>query len=49
MSMEQWDLSPDVQDSSPPAGWLDLNWPLLATGSAAIVLFFASFFVVLHW
>ena len=49
MSMEQWDVSPGDQSFSPPAGWLDQNWPLLATGSAAIFLFFASFIVVLRW
>jgi hypothetical protein len=26
-----------------------LDWPLLATGSAAILFFFGSFFVVLLW
>ena len=50
MSLEPWDESPGVQSSDPPAGWLfGLDWPLLATGSAAVLLFFGSFFLVLNW
>jgi hypothetical protein len=50
MNRELWDVSPGVQSSSPPVGRLDRDWSLLATGSAAIVLFFGSFFAVLiYW
>jgi hypothetical protein len=50
MNRELWDESPSVESFSPPAGGLlGLDWPLLATGASALVLFFGSFLVVLAW